>query len=269
MNKVDIFHIGPQKSGTTWLYEALKQHPQISTSAQDSVHYFDLHFCHGESWYASQIKSNKGNLLFDPTYTYIRAIDAPKRIFHHNPNAKIILTARNPLERAFSHYWHEKKKDRFNFSFSETLENYDLFSNWIEPGFYASHLKRFLEYFPENQILVMFFDDLQNDPHAFYRQLCTFCSIDMEFMPLNLNAVINPAGKYKSYTSRQMELRLSRYRWLALLIKVKNRLLPARKTELLANIEPQIKEALLAIFEDDICELEALTGRDLSSWKSL
>ena len=100
---------------------------------------------------------------------------------------------RHPIERAFSHYWHEKKKLRFNFKFEEALENFDLYTNWIEPGFYTLHLKRFFKYFSKNHILIQFFDKLQDDPKIYLQELLHFIGINTNFQPSVLYEKVNAA----------------------------------------------------------------------------
>ena len=116
MKPVDIFHIGPQKTGTTWIYRCSREHPEIAVPPKDSIHYFDMFYPRGRGWYAEFFADAKpGQKLIDPTPSYIRSPLAAARIYEENPEAKIVLCLRHPIERAFSHYWHEKKRGRFNF----------------------------------------------------------------------------------------------------------------------------------------------------------
>lgn len=262
----NLFHVGPQKSGTTWLYQALRCHPDISAPEVDTINYFDINYCKGESWYESFFTHDDEKIRFDPTYTYIRNKRAPERISKHNPNAKIMLTARDPIERAFSHYWHEKKKDRFDFNFYEVFRNYDLFENWIEPGMYALHYRRFLEFFPKDQIKILFFQDLQDDPERFFEDVCRYCEIDNTFMPPVLGKRINEAGQFKSRTRRAAEQKIRTIPGGDALIKIVNRMYRGNK-ENLGAVDLEVKNSLVEIFYDDICELEAITGRDLKKWK--
>lgn len=271
MNKVSVFHIGPQKSGTSWLYKALKEHPGVGTPETDAIHFFNVFYYKGVDWYQDRYStcSDKNNkLLFDPSPSYIRDKLAPQRIYDYNPHAKILLTARNPLERAFSHYWHEKKKDRFNFCFREALENYDLFVNWIEPGLYATNYRSYLEYFPSEQIKILFFDDLETSPEHFFKEICDFLNIDSSFKPSTLEKKVNVAGRFKSYKQRQLEKRFRKLPLYKQLIKLKDKLaLGSKPKESLQDVEADIKNQLIDVFYNDICELETITGRNLYDWK--
>ena len=123
MRSVDVFHIGPQKAATTWVYRCLEEHLSIACPPTGSIHYYDIFYARGQDWYAQFFEEARPDqLLIDPTYTYIRSPWAPRRIVKDSPNAKIIFCLRNPIERAFSHYWHEKKKGKIAFDFEEGLE---------------------------------------------------------------------------------------------------------------------------------------------------
>lgn len=266
--KTNLFHIGPQKSGTTWLYQALKEHKDVSTSCKDTIHYFDMNYNKGMQWYHQHLQNGEKKVTFDPTYTYIRDKESPKRIYDYNPDAKIMFTARNPLERAFSHYWHEKKKDRFNFTFDEVFKNYDLYTNWVEPGMYAMHYNRYQEYFPKEQIKILFFDDLNDNPKKFFQEVCEFCEIDSSFTPSVLEKKVNATGTFKSFREREREKKLINIPFINLAVRAKNKFFTKGYKETLKAIDSKVKIELIDVFYSDICELEQITGRDLSKWKN-
>lgn len=266
MRPVDVFHIGPQKSGTTWLYRALVEHPQIACPPKDSIHYFDMFYARGRSWYEKHFEEARDDqLLFDPTPSYIRSPWAAERIAEENLRAKIILCLRNPVERAFSHYWHEKKKKKIAFSFSEALTNYDLFSSWLETGFYARHIERYLDFFPREQLLTQRFEVLGENPAAFLREALEFIGIDAEFQPGNLNKKVNAAGARRDLWNRGKAVfyKMSPAFWK----KVGLEGFMSGKDEYLRGVLDEDRARLLEIFAPETERLEALTGLDLSAWK--
>lgn len=265
--KVNLFHVGPQKSGTTWLYQALKEHYEVTTSETDAIHFFDMNFHRGIDWYHKFFNDASKTCVFDPTYTYIRDRSAPKKIFDYNSKAKIMFTARNPLERAFSHFWHEKKKDRFNFSFSEVFNNYDLFANWIEPGFYAMHYNKYLEFFPKEQIKILFLEDLNEDPKTFFEAICEFCEIDSSFSPSILEKKINSAASFKPREKILRDQKLMDIPFINLFVRAKNKLVVDHYIETLEDISPDLKNEIIDVFYDDVCSFEKITGRDLRKWR--
>lgn len=267
MRQIDIFHIGPQKAATTWVYRCLKEHPQICCPPKDSVHYYDIHYERGSHWYENHFShAEPSQLLFDPTPSYIRSPIAIRRMASDNPKAKIVICIRHPVERAFSHYWHEKKKKRINYAFDEVLQNYDLFSSWVEPGLYAEHLKRIMQYFPQEQILCQLFDDLGRDPQAFLEQLTSFLGIERSFSPAVLKKRVNVAGYRRTL--------------LGTCLGVANRVLErfgvgvdrvptllTGKSEYQRGISPELHDSILRICKSDIEELERILSIDLSRWK--
>ena len=192
MTHVSVFHIGPQKTGTTWLYRCFKEHPEIIVPFKDKTHFYDLNWTKNEDWYTQQFpRANPKSVILDPTPSYFRNPLAPQRIHEYNPTAKIIICVREPITRAFSHYWHEKRKKSISYGFEDVLGNYDLYCSWIETGFYAYHIERYLEYFDRKQILVQFFDLLENDPQKFFIEACDFIGISSDFLPSIINVKVN------------------------------------------------------------------------------
>jgi len=104
--------IGAQKAGTTALYEYLSRHPQIQATREKELHYFncETRYKHGIKFYRSFFKLNENlKLTFDASPGYLNSTSAPKRIYTHNPNVKIIILLRDPVERAYS-AWNMYKK---------------------------------------------------------------------------------------------------------------------------------------------------------------
>jgi len=276
---VDFFHVGPQKTATTWVFNCLKEHPRISTSKIDSIHYYSMQYYLGQSWYMKQFSNiNNIKILFDPTPNYFRSPVAPERIAKDNPKAKILICIRNPIERAFSHYWHEKKKLRFNFKFEEALDNFDLFTNWIEPGFYSIHIKRFLLYFSKNQILFQFFDNLKNDPRKFLQEILNFIGLDDHFEPSvlyqKINAAIPQRGK-NFLLSKHYVVNFTKFIGLYNPLKKYEKSLFGnllenygnKRMETLKDVNPVFIEQLNEVFKSEINILEDIFNIDLSHWR--
>lgn len=273
--EIDFFHIGPQKSGTTWLYRVLKDHPQICAPQTDTLYFFDIHYHRGDKWLQSHFpkKTNHNQLTYEPTMSYLRSPLAPERIYRHNPKAKIVVTLREPIERAFSHYWHEKKKARFNFKFEEVLTNYDLFSNWIEPGLYAAHIERYLQLFPREQLLCQNYDLLKNDPAQFLDELLSFLNVDRNYKHPLLNQRTNASG-YSPNILGKLDRKMKR---AVKITKLGKALTPAANLvdslnskynmEYLANVSPQTLSELQAIIEPETKRLENLLNINLSNWR--
>jgi hypothetical protein len=272
---VDLFHIGPQKAATTWVYRCLQAHPEVACPARHEIHYFDVFYARGRGWYESFFTgATEGQKLFDPTTTYIRSPWAAERIAEENSAAQIVLCLRNPIERAHSHWWHERKKEAIRYDFAEVLGNYDLFASWVEPGFYARHLERFFECFPRDQILCQRFEDLERDPQAFLRELLTFAGVDASLRPPVLYEKVNVAGPRQSwrepgYVLDHTRRALSRAGVGYGAVERARRAFPwlRGRADYEAGIDPTLFTSLLEICEPEIERLEELLGIDLEAWR--
>ena len=281
-NIPNFFLVGGQKCASTWIYRCLKEHPEIFVAATDEIHYFDINFRRGKSWYNKYFENYRGQKAAgDTTSSYMRDRCVPRRIFEFNREAKIIFSLRNPIERAFSHYWHEKKKGKIGFEFGEVFENYDLYENWIVTGFYCQHLTRFYEYFKNDQILILLYDDLKNDAYSFLRRIFGFLEVDTEFVPSVIEKKINAAWHHPNRRdNKSLYYRFLRLMHRALRQRAFRRLsenyrrvrnMPIdynqRSSEYYdIGIATDVREQLRAIYFFENEELSKVTGLDLSRW---
>lgn len=268
---ISFFHIGPQKTGTTWVYRALAEHPEVAVPVNDSVHYFDMFHACGRTWLLDQFPDagKPGKYLIDATPSYIRSPLAPRRIAQENPDAKIVLCLRDPIERAFSHYWHEKKKGKLNFDFSEVLKNYDLFSSWIETGFYAEAIERYREHFPMKNILCQDFSVLRENPRQFLDELLTFLEIATDFTPTVMTRKVNEAGTRRDPGSRAKKLIGKCLKAVPGVAGSGLAAWASGKEEYLQGVPTEVRAELQLIIEPEIVRLEDLLGRKFPAWRTV
>lgn len=264
-----LFHIGPQKCATTWVYRCLKDHPAVMTPPKDSIHFFDMHYMRGRSWYDSQFKDSKAHnktCYFDPTYSYIRNPQAAKRIASHYPDAKFIVGLRHPVDRAFSHYWHERKKGTVTYPFRAVFDNYDLFDNWVSPGLYAQNLTPYVDLFGAGNILPVQVTDIQNNPQQVWQAICRHANIPADYTPGCLHRTVNPSGPKQTLWHRGL------YKIGSSLVRGNLYQSPFWKRicgieNMQDHIDIDTYAALMDIFIPDINRLEDMFDIDLSCWK--
>lgn len=271
----DLFHLGPPKTATTWAYHCLRAHPDICTSSADVIHYYDIHYPKGQGWYDSQFTVNpSGHIRFDPTYSYICSPYALDRIWAENPNAKYMLCLRNPVERAFSHYWHLKKSQlEPHIEFTDVLKHYNNFATWVEHGFVATALKRLMDKIPPERIHVMMFEDIARDSPGEYQKMTEFIGISHHNAPSVVAQRVNVAGAKRGWLRKGSNkmLRLAfgregsenlarRHHWARKL---------SGKAEYIEGISPALQAELTALCMPEIEALEALLKIDLSHWKNI
>lgn len=235
-----FFLVGCQKCATTWIHHALREHPDVQLAAEDELHFFDIHWERGRAYYERQYAGLPDRpCRGDTTSSYARDRRVPARIASWFPDARILIAAREPVSRAFSHYWHEKKKGKYTFTFEEVFSNYDLYDSWIATGFYVEHVKSFRRHFPADRVRVVLMEDLAADPGRFFADLCVYLGIDPSFRPSCLHERINvaPPG------------------------------VGGQPGEYSAGLAPQLRRHFQRVFAPYNRELAELTGLDLAAWQ--
>lgn len=204
----DVVILGAQKCGTSSLHNYLVQHPGVIDTLRKEVHYFDTNYGRGETWYRAHfglLGAPGLNLDSSPYYLFHPAV--PQRLHALLPQAQLIVLLRDPVRRAYSHYWHERNKGREQLGFeaaiaaeadrlgtaearlaSGTLERspeHQHFS-YLARGRYAEQLERWFGLFPREQFLLLRFEDLVKDPLSVLNATLAFVglppaqSVDLE-----------------------------------------------------------------------------------------
>lgn len=194
--KVDFLLAGTQKGGTTTLDAYLRNHPEICMAKKKEVHFFDNDsffkaappdYEHYHSNFPSD--SRQKNVLHGestPIYMYWR--EAPRRIHDYNPAIKLIISLRNPIDRAYSHWNMECGRNADTVSFLDALHSestrcltaspsqHRVFS-YADRGRYISQLERIYRYFPSEQVLLLRSDELYTKPDCLLKQIYDFLGI--------------------------------------------------------------------------------------------
>ena len=205
----DFIIIGASRSGTTSLYEYLNQHPSIIRGVGKEIHYFDKNFDRGIKWYKSffptkrkksklEDKQNGKCLTGESTPRYLFHHHTPKRVLELLPNVKLIVVLRNPVDRAYSRYHQQVAVGLEELSFEDAInqeeiritddmkkmerdENFysvNFFrKSYPTMGIYVNQLKRWFEYFPREQFLILKSEDLKSNPSEVYNQTIEFLGL--------------------------------------------------------------------------------------------
>lgn len=269
----DFFVAGFQKCATTWLYRSLSEHPQIRLPMTHMVHYYDINYHLGPDWYRRQFDSGAGEVLVgDTTVTYARDQTALVRMAHDAPHAKIVLSVRNPIDRAASHYLHERTKGKTAFAFDEWRENYDCYSDWIVPGLYALHFERLMEFFPSENILVLESEDFRSRPGQSLEALFTFLGVESKFQPTTVGRQLNTTSDRIARWRAEGGLKRRLVRRARRMIAIGDHESPAAQkgTQSGAGLRDPLtsrdRAEMAEIFRDDVERLEELTGRSFRHW---
>ena len=195
---VNFIGIGGQRCGTTWLHEVLKEHSEITTSAEKELHFFSSNYHFGVNWYQSQFQLNNNSICGEFSTSYLYDIQVPERVKNYNPEIKIILSIRNPIDRFISHHRHEVQGRRF---LSDTNNPYEILNNnpaYLEYGLYFKFIRHWLKHFSKKQLLVILFDEIVKAPEDVVSKIYKHLGVDKLFIPTCLHAIINPSWLPKS-----------------------------------------------------------------------
>lgn len=277
----DFIGLGVARAATTWIHKCLEEHPQICLPKSKSLNIllwrrdlfnYQFFFSHCQE---HQRKGHIETSLFSSR-------KAPGSIRNRFPKAKLIVCLRNPIERLYSHYL--LKKSRGEPCGWEKLK---------EMGLYSESLKRYLDIFPKEQILVLIYEDIQKNPLKFIQSIYRFLGVNSEFVPQYLNQKINPTSKSRqriplmnrcnviktSHFLKQSDLgkkilatsRSIKFPRLINFIIQKNvqgdLALEVKPVAQKPATLPETRACLQEFYKEDIAKLEKFIKRDLNFWR--
>ena len=241
--------IGAQKCATRWLRFNLGLHPDVYT-APTELSFFNNGpriKNYGVRWYREQFEGWAGEpVVGEATPGYMFWKHHPdrcsKRIRKVLPDARLIAMLRNPIDRAQSAMLHHiassglpRDSDLLELVARTTPERDRL--GLITGGWYAASLEPYWEAFGD-QLLVLFQEDIDDDPQALYRRAADHIGATRAFVPPDLEEV--------RFSYRQR---------------------PGIDRDGISPLTIEQRCRLYEYFADDVAKLEKMIGRDLSAWK--
>ena len=294
LTKPSFLCIGAPKSGTTSLYDILKQHPDIFLPNFKEPHFFDNdeNYGHGLSWYLQSYftESNERQLLGEFTPTYLSNFKAHQRIASDlNSDLKLIVLLRDPVDRAYSHYLHTKRDELEHFTFQEALakESERLIKSdlsdiekmrfsYLKQSDYFNQFTHLFKYFKKEQVRVFVFEtDFISNRKKMIANLLMF--LEVKPLTLNVNIKSNPASVARSKTLKKFMKSDSFLRRIAKNIvpslelrqKIRNKIHASNnKTKAPQKLTKELRLSIFnQYFKEDVNRLEALLKKDLKIWK--
>ncbi len=295
--KIDFFIIGAPKCGTTSIYEYLNQVPQVIQPLIKEVRIFS------EDGLFHDFETNLPGFyppktfiadpaqvigLADVALLYLHHYCAP-RIHSYNPDARIIVCLRNPVDRAYSNFWffHNKVKEKES-SFEKVIEREEremaaltgeektITFPYLKAGLYYEGIKHYQELFGPARVKVILLEEFLADKENAFRDLLKFLGmdpidLDLDFVQQKHNesgrprvklltqSITNPSTAKKFYKKiLPLELRMKIRR------KFTRKLLDMNTA---SQENPPMAEAtyekLRAWYADDVAQLSVLLGKDL------
>lgn len=190
--KLDFIIIGAQKSGTSALYKYLGFHPKIGLSSRKELHHFDndrvyrlpaiLRNIHYHRFFLDF--KHPGKIQGEATPNYMVEPVFMDRIHSYNPALKLTVILRDPVSRAYSHWNMQRDRGIEARSFDQAIEDNlkeihagaitDPRFTYLKRGEYANQIKYIQTLFPQEQLLILFQQDLLKEPLDTLNQITRF-----------------------------------------------------------------------------------------------
>ena len=250
VERLNFIVAGAQKSGTTALHYFLKKHPQIGLPDRQEMHFFDdeeifsqpvdYELLHRHFRVRAGLALISHRLLageVTPSYLYWKP--AMERIRNYNPEIKLAILLRNPIDRAFAHWNMERFKDREPLDFLDALkEERNRLAElpsiesrrfvYVDRGFYSGQLERVFKFFPREQVKIVKFETFRDRKQE---------TLDEIFEFLGVKPLRRVRDKDRNVVPYERAMR------------------------------PDERKYLCGVFAADIAKLEQMLGWDCSDWK--
>ena len=291
----DFYIVGAFKSGTTALYEYLRQHPQVFMPFHKEPLFFgdDLSRRYGrmptEHYLALFRDARADQRVGEASTWYLHSKSAAREIAAFSPAAQIIVMLRNPVDVMYAQHSQllfNSSEDLADFGAALDAEPARRRGEKIPPGpvrpenlyyresvRFAEQLERYLDEFGTDRVHVIVFDDFVSDTATSFRRTLEFLAVDESFAPrfdvfneskrvrspVLQRLIYRPPGPLAGAASA-LRRHPAMHRLRARVVAVNSR--PERRPPM----DPVLREQLLTEFRPEVERLARLIGRDLSMW---
>ena len=275
-----LFHIGTQKAGSTYLYNILAQHPDLSLPKIKEPAYFTTNYERGLEWYSGLFEGEGIRLDTTPKYFQLGEKAAPRikeyADRHLAEPPRFLLILRNPVDYLNSHFEMQKYHGFFRNNpgdypepMDKLIDHLRRYPKYLERARYAKILRsHWLSRWPLENFLIVYFEDFIADPNGTANRICRFFGVsEHEFNTANQvsrNKMLRNDWLFRlqSWTVKREGIknvlkksRLFNYAYKNVLTgKSGSKLPPGDRREIAAMLKP------------DVAELEVLLGKKIEVW---
>lgn len=267
--------VGAQKCGTTSLHNVLSQHPEVSMSQVKEINFFtlDYKFRRGKDYYSSYFtKNQQTKAIGESSPSYLCYPNVHRKILSTLGQIKIVIILRDPIKRAYSQYWDNRRQLKETSSETEIIDKYleaeysPHRKGYFSRGVYYPDVRKYIDTFGNQNVKVIILEDLLKSQTPQLRSLYAFLEIDedkgLQLLPEpSNNATIwrNPLYQYFFYNPQKWKLPL-KY----------SKLLYVGKKKTFSYNMPQNKHLhkLKLFYKPWNSKLESLLNIDLRDWYS-
>ena len=296
---VNLFILGAAKCGTTSLHNALQQHPNVFMSTPKEPFFFEAEYERGVEYYIDRYFSawSGETIVGESRHRNLYLPFVADRIQETYPDASFIVIVRHPVNRAYSHWWHwfsrgvEKKsfeqivEDNFlrlregpffdtpqsAKLYEDTLDRrngYSPFPSYIDSGYYADQIHRYIDRFGKSRVHIMLFDDFVADPEHELGAVYDFLEIvhqgNIGSEPQN-RAMSKLGVKVVGFVRELPFKKVLPFKYRKMLMATLR--MAFANSVLMSSMDMKLRERLIDHYEPYTSALEKLIERKLPGWR--
>ncbi len=191
----DFVIFGAQKSGTTWWFRLLEQHPGVMQpeNQRPELHFFDRLWSepltdeHIQTYHRF-FPRPEGKLVGEKTPEYLSCPWAPPMIKAAAPDARGIILLRDPVERYISGLSHQDRgglvDERDDTGALRVFgDRVRVVTDAIERGMYATQIEWLLQSYPAERLLLMQYEACAADASAMLARTFDFLGLPPHQLP--------------------------------------------------------------------------------------
>lgn len=272
------FHIGTPRAASSFLFNLLKSHPDVSLAPVQDVNFYSLNYERGFDWYRESFPTAGVRIDTSPTYFRLFDVAAPRiKAAVGSEAPRFLLVLRNPIDYARSHFQmqlrqgaFEREPDEYPVVPSSFLEFARRYDGWLGPARYADLLERVcFAHFDRSQFEIVLFEDLVADSERVGNEILAFFGLPpqrLATVPLSQNRTLRHPALYR------LRRGLNRGpRGLKRFVK-RRRVFNALYTNWMVQKTPKELPAadragVAELLADDVANLKRLLGREIPQWK--
>ncbi|HZW62689.1 MAG TPA: sulfotransferase [Flavobacteriaceae bacterium] len=295
-NKIDFFLVGAARSGTTFIYNYLNNHPNVFLPNVKEPNFFSEVESYIKEDYAAPEKNKvyhskiiNSRKIYDALYlnskanqikgdispSYLWDLNTAQKIYEHNAEAKIMISLRNPIDRAFSHYkmnYYIGMEQHKNFKKAleaEVKPKWGGSNEYLKMSLYYNQIKKYFDVFPASQIKVIIYEEWIENIETTMREITSFLGIENKPVKLQETKIEKNKVGYLRHAKFLNVVRNSPLKKVARQIltqsdidKIKQTLFVSESKSV--SLDPKTREELRAYFAEDIARLSKMLNVDFT-----
>jgi hypothetical protein len=267
----DFLIIGAVKSATSWMNEQLRRSDKVCLPAGEP-HFFTREFHRGTGWYADLFAASRpGQIVGEKSADYLVDAAAPARAAGLLPDVRLIVQLREPVQRAYSDYCMLFRRGEVSGDIASYLDpRRSELRRFLDNGLYARAVRRWLDAFEREQLLILLFDEVAADGKGALSSVAGHIGLPTSHLP--------PPSADRVKDSRASPLPLPLRKVLAPAKELAKPLRGTRWFEAARStlarplayppLPAEIAARLYDFYAPEVTDLERMIGRDLSAWRT-